>query len=203
MSETLRCVGVALLALGAYHLSSFTAGNDDVHSMVKEEAAQNAPHFTASKSHVLIQYCSSWSYRQTFHQVSSILQERAQEKLEVQGVAVPTPPEQRFAANVVFLLQLTLWGVLFAGEAVFNTFKMLVPGVLALALENKMVSFMVIWMVGNAISGKLLDTGEFEIQCDGKLIWSSLEEERLPTLADVMQAFSKSGVDLLKLVEQS
>ncbi|CAE8724340.1 unnamed protein product, partial [Polarella glacialis] len=62
------------------------------------------------------------------------------------------------------------------GESVCESLKVPVPGILVSAKQNMMMSFMVVWMVGNILSGSLLNTGAFEIQHGEQVIWSSLAE---------------------------
>ena len=40
--------------------------------------------------------------------------------------------------------------------------------------NNKMMSFMIVFFMGNMISGNLLSTGAFEIFVDDKLVFSKL-----------------------------
>mmetsp|Transcript_71696 Transcript_71696/g.126559 ORF Transcript_71696/g.126559 Transcript_71696/m.126559 type:complete len:100 (+) Transcript_71696:301-600(+) len=94
---------------------------------------------------------------------------------------------------------MALFGVMFAGEALFDAIKVPMPDIVATARENKMMSFMMIWMVGNMISGNLLNSGAFEIQHGDQVIWSSLEQKRLPNMQDLMTAFAKTGVEFIQL----
>eukprot|EP00440_Ansanella_granifera_P062980 gb/GFBE01068293.1/.p1 GENE.gb/GFBE01068293.1/~~gb/GFBE01068293.1/.p1 ORF type:complete len:123 (+),score=35.24 gb/GFBE01068293.1/:1-369(+) len=114
------------------------------------------------------------------------------------GKPYPAPPAMQFAASVVFMVQVALWAVLFVGEAIFDSLKIPLPGVVKNAQENKMMSFMTVWLVGNMISAQLVNTGAFEIHHGDQLIWSSLQEKRLPNMADLMQAFAKTGVEFMQ-----
>ena len=44
-----------------------------------------------------------------------------------------------------------------------------------------------------------LNTGAFEIQHGAKLVWSSLETKRLPTLVDLQPASEPIGVEFIQL----
>ena len=49
------------------------------------------------------------------------------------------------------------------------------------------------------LSAQLLGTGAFEIQHGAKLVWSSLETKRLPTMVDLQRASDQTGVEFIQL----
>uniref|UniRef100_A0A7S0AXM0 Uncharacterized protein n=1 Tax=Pyrodinium bahamense TaxID=73915 RepID=A0A7S0AXM0_9DINO len=126
-----------------------------------------------------------------------IINSRALENLEVRGAEYPPPADKVMAAQVVFYIQMALFGFVFMGENLFSAMKMAVPPLVAQVKENMFASFMFIWLVGNMIQGSLLSTGAFEIYHGNQLIWSSLQEKRLPNMEDLIKAFQKSGVEFM------
>lgn len=76
--------------------------------------------------------------------------------------------------------------------------NMPVPTLYTQVKENKFVAFMLIWLVGNMVQGSLLSTGAFEIYKGDRLIWSSLQESRLPNMGDIVQAFDSVGVQFME-----
>lgn len=126
-----------------------------------------------------------------------ILQSRALENLEVRGTEYPPPPNKKLAAQLIFYLQLALFGGIFLGEHLFTHFKVDPPSIFTSMKDNKFASFMGIWLVGNMIQGSLLSTGAFEIYHGEKLIWSSLKEGRLPNMGDIISVFGSSGVEFM------
>jgi len=115
--------------------------------------------------------------------------------LDIVGDNYPPPPDKVFIANIVFYIQITLFIGVFCIEAIFKHLEMPVPEVLQRVKDNKFAAFMMIWMLGNVIQGGLLNTGAFEVYNGKEKIWSSLEHHRLPTQHDLMEAFSKSGIE--------
>mmetsp|Transcript_4799 Transcript_4799/g.9825 ORF Transcript_4799/g.9825 Transcript_4799/m.9825 type:complete len:136 (-) Transcript_4799:92-499(-) len=132
-----------------------------------------------------------------------IIQNRALENLEVRGAEYPPPPDKVMASKVVFYLQLVLFALIFAGESSLTALKLPVPSIFGLVKENMFASFMFIWLVGNMVQGSLLSTGAFEIHHGDKLIWSSLEEHRLPNMGDLLHAFETTGVEFMKMQSDS
>lgn len=104
-----------------------------------------------------------------------------------------------FYSRVVFYVQMAAFMFVFLGESVLGTFKIEPPAFLNTLKDNKFASFMFIWLIGNMVQGSLLSTGAFEIHHGDQLIWSSLEEKRLPNMGDLLRAFEKTGVEFMKM----
>lgn len=131
-----------------------------------------------------------------------ILQQRALANLEIRGSEYPPPPEKQRMAQVAFYVQMGFFALVFAGEQICGALKVPVPSILVSARENTMMSFMMIWLVGNVVQGSLLNTGAFEIHHGDQLIWSSLEHKRLPNMKDLIDAFAKTGVEFMPFQAQ-
>mmetsp|Transcript_45413 Transcript_45413/g.144786 ORF Transcript_45413/g.144786 Transcript_45413/m.144786 type:complete len:135 (+) Transcript_45413:439-843(+) len=128
-----------------------------------------------------------------------IINSRALENLDVKGAEYPPPPDKVMAAQAVFYVQMVAFAMVFFGESLFSAMKMPVPGIFATIKENMFASFMLIWLVGNMVQSSLLSTGAFEIHHGDQLIWSSLEEKRLPNMGDLIKAFQKTGVEFMSM----
>lgn len=131
--------------------------------------------------------------------MSTILKERALTDLEVRGSPYPPPLMNQYLSNAVFALQLAAFAMLFGGDAICTAMKVPKPGFLSAMQENRMMAVMGIWLVGNMLSAQLLNTGAFEIQHGDKLVWSSHETKRLPTIVDLKRAFEQTGVEFIQL----
>lgn len=98
-------------------------------------------------------------------------------------------------------LQFAVISLIFGGNNIFQTLKVFpsqaVSDMVSTMSENKMMSFMGVWLLGNVIQGSLLSTGAFEIHHGDQLLWSSLEEKRLPNMGDLVTAFKSAGVELM------
>mmetsp|Transcript_91482 Transcript_91482/g.272983 ORF Transcript_91482/g.272983 Transcript_91482/m.272983 type:complete len:135 (-) Transcript_91482:78-482(-) len=132
-----------------------------------------------------------------------IINSRALENLEVRGAEYPPPADKVMFAKLASYLQMGTFGLIFFGEKLFSAANMPVPAIFATAKENMFASFMFVWMVGNMVQSSLLSTGAFEIHHGDKLIWSSLEEKRLPNMEDLIKAFQKTGVEFLSAQEDA
>lgn len=124
-----------------------------------------------------------------------ILESRALEELEVRGAEYPPEPQKVMYAQMVFYVQMGLFGLVFFGESLLSAASAGPLPLFDMVKENKFASFMFIWLMGNMVQANLLSTGAFEIQKGNKLIWSSLEEQRLPNMEDLVEAFGKVGVE--------
>lgn len=131
--------------------------------------------------------------------MSTILKERALSDLEVRGSPYPPPLMNQYLSNAAFALQLAAFAMLFGGDAICTVMKVPKPEFLSAMQENRMMAGMGIWLVGNMLSAQLLNTGAFEIQHGDKLVWSSLETKRLPTMVDLKRAFEQTGVEFIQL----
>jgi len=127
-----------------------------------------------------------------------ILQERALVDLEVRGQEYPPPPNNVMMSQVVFYFQMGLLALVLAGDKVLESFKMDPPAAWETVKNNKFAALMLIWFLGNSISQSLLKTSAFEIQHGDTLVWSSLQEGRLPNMGDLVRAFKATGVDFMR-----
>mmetsp|Transcript_16112 Transcript_16112/g.50644 ORF Transcript_16112/g.50644 Transcript_16112/m.50644 type:complete len:136 (-) Transcript_16112:86-493(-) len=131
-----------------------------------------------------------------------IINSRALENLEVRGSEYPPPPDKVLLAKLAFYAQLAVFGLIFAGDKLFSSLGVAPPPIFATAKENMFASFMFVWLVGNMVQSSLLSTGAFEIHHGDQLIWSSLEEKRLPSMEDLLAAFRKTGVEFLSSTQE-
>jgi selT/selW/selH-like putative selenoprotein len=127
-----------------------------------------------------------------------ILQSRALETLEVRGAEYPPDPDKVMYAQFVFYVQLGLFAFVFFGESLLAAAQIPSVPILGMVKDNKFASFMFIFLVGNMVQANLLSTGAFEIYKGKELIWSGLEEHRLPNMQDLVTAFGKVGVEFMQ-----
>jgi hypothetical protein len=74
----------------------------------------------------------------------------------------------------------------FFGEKMFEILGMPRPEFVQSMQNNKMGSCMGAWFLGNTVSQNLLNTGAFEVYYDGEVIFSKLEQKRLPNIPEIM-----------------
>lgn len=96
------------------------------------------------------------------------------------------------AATNVALSKLVGFGTMgavattFFGEKMFEILGMPRPEFVQSMQNNKMGSCMGAWFLGNTVSQNLLNTGAFEVYYDGEVIFSKLEQKRLPNIPEIM-----------------
>ena len=59
--------------------------------------------------------------------------------------------------------------------------------------ENKMTVFMFVW-IGNSIAQNMCATGAFEIQYNDELIFSKLQENRMPSIEEIVRILKSKGL---------
>jgi len=119
-----------------------------------------------------------------YNQISNLITTRADKPLEVKPTSYPASPLKQLIANIVSMVQMSMFMLLFANDKVL-------PEVLR---ENKMFAFFGIFMFGQMVSSTLLKTEAFEIYMGRKLVWSSLSNQRMPNLRDLVDGFQRVGV---------
>lgn len=62
--------------------------------------------------------------------------------------------------------------------------------------ENKWMSVMIIWLLGNAIGSNITNSNAFEIYLGETLIYSTLATGHLPTYPELVEALASHGVIL-------
>lgn len=110
----------------------------------------------------------------------------------------PTPPSMQMYAQCFQYLQMFLFLVVFAGEGVFVSMSLPVPPPVQAMSDNKMASFMFIWLIGNMVASTFLNSGAFEIHFQDKTIWSTLaNNKRMPTYMDIFNGCKRAGIPLM------
>jgi hypothetical protein len=121
-----------------------------------------------------------------YNQISNLIQTRADRSLDVRPVGYPAPPLMQLFGGMATMVQICLIALLFINDKVL-------PEAMR---QNKMMAFFAIFMVGNMIASTLTKTSAFEIYLGRKLVWSSLANERMPNLRDLMDGFQSAGVTI-------
>mmetsp|Transcript_8918 Transcript_8918/g.10201 ORF Transcript_8918/g.10201 Transcript_8918/m.10201 type:complete len:99 (+) Transcript_8918:567-863(+) len=63
--------------------------------------------------------------------------------------------------------------------------------------ENKMTVFLILFLM-SSFAQNLSNTGAFEISMNGKVLFSKLEQGRLPSLKEVSKIFEEYGIQRVK-----
>ena len=104
------------------------------------------------------------------------------------------PPSQQaqmtaYLTNIVWLSGILL---LFGGSFIFKTIGIEEPGMYVAMKENPVASFVCLFVI-NSVGASQLSTGAFEIKLNDIVIFSKLEQRRLPNLGDIVAALAAHG----------
>ena len=111
---------------------------------------------------------------------------------EVVGSNYPPPATNVALSKLVSFGTMGAVATTFFGEKMFEMLGMPRPEFVVSMQSNKMGSCMGAWFLGNTISQNLLNTGAFEVYYDGEVIFSKLEQNRLPNLPEIMNGLESA-----------
>lgn len=117
----------------------------------------------------------------------------------VRGENYPVPPSKQFLASCFQYFQLFLFFSVFFGDHLSKlVLQGSVPAPLQALCDNKMASFMFIWLIGNMVASSFMQSGAFEIYYHNKTVWSSLANgNRMPAYQDIMRGCKAAGLELM------
>jgi selT/selW/selH-like putative selenoprotein len=130
--------------------------------------------------------------RRTFLQAKKFLQDEFPLQVEVTGGNQPIEPIIQLLLNIISLLQLLTLACAIFGDKVFLGRD---PPLLYFKLKQYAFMWMaaIFWIVPSILN-KWIITGAFEVTVDGTLIFSKLEQGRLPTAADLTGPLIEMGL---------
>lgn len=114
-------------------------------------------------------------------------------QLQSHGMNHPPTPQNAMIAQFIGYAQMAGFGVLFFGSLIFQMMKMPEPDAVKWMSENKMNSFCLIFMMG-FMSTQLMATGAFEVYYNGNVIYSKLDDGRIPHVQDLVRNLQMYGV---------
>lgn len=117
--------------------------------------------------------------------MANLVQHRS--SLQVRGGEYPIPEYKARIATYISYVQLGIVGFLMAGNDQYLPVQV---------RDNKLVAGIVIWLLGNAVSSSVKNSGAFEIFLGQTKVWSTLEQGRLPTYPELIAAFHQQGINL-------
>lgn len=110
----------------------------------------------------------------------------------VEGANYPAPEPLGTIAQIMGTLQLMAMPFLFLGDSLLGaaTFPALIW-----IRENKMTVFFVIYLA-NIVAQNAAQTGAFEIIHNGKTVYSKLDTQRMPTIAQIVDGLKRTGLHM-------
>mmetsp|Transcript_38602 Transcript_38602/g.110960 ORF Transcript_38602/g.110960 Transcript_38602/m.110960 type:complete len:133 (+) Transcript_38602:289-687(+) len=119
---------------------------------------------------------------------------------KVTGDNLPPPPLVELLLKVLSFIQLAGLLVVILGRNAFSLIGMgnKVPHWYDSVERNGVQLAILVYLLLPQILSKYLVTGAFEIELDGKTIFSKLETGRLPALADLVEPLVSAGLKYVK-----
>mmetsp|Transcript_38764 Transcript_38764/g.106794 ORF Transcript_38764/g.106794 Transcript_38764/m.106794 type:complete len:125 (-) Transcript_38764:83-457(-) len=121
-----------------------------------------------------------------YNQIAQIVHERASVPLKMVPAGYPAPKMMQFVATIVGMMQ----GFLIVAFLVNDKFM---PPALR---ENKMMVLFGVFFGGSMVASALTKTDAFEIYVGNRLLFSKLQQHRMPNIKDLVNGFQAVGVTL-------
>jgi len=102
--------------------------------------------------------------------------------LKIEGDNFPATPLRRLISALVFYIKMPLILILVTGTKFFEVSGIAVPEWYAGAQENKLMTIVGLFFIGNMVETSMLSSGAFEITVNGEPVWSKMETGYLPSL---------------------
>merc|ERR1712050_99470 len=102
------------------------------------------------------------------------------------------PPSLQMFASFVQSLQLLGFAIIFFGDQIFAALGITPPAWHKKVQENKMMSVVTLFMANN-IAHNMLATGAFEIEYNGRLVFSKLDAKCMPTFDEIVSGLHNAG----------
>ncbi|XP_057858808.2 selT-like protein [Cryptomeria japonica] len=141
---------------------------------------------------VHISFCSSCSYRSTALTMKKML-EIAFPGVDVVLSNYPPPLPKRMLSKLVPGLQIGSIVFVVAGDHIFPRLGYMVPPPWYYTLKQKRFGVIATtWLLGNALQSFLQNTGAFEVECNGELVFSKLRENKFPSELELRLLIARS-----------
>jgi len=114
-------------------------------------------------------------------------------QLQSHGMNHPPTEQNTQIAQLIGYAQMAGFGLLFFGSFIFQALKMEEPAPVKWMSNHKMNAFCLVFMMG-FMSTQLMATGAFEVYYNGQLVFSKLNEGRIPHVNDLVRNLQLHGV---------
>jgi selT/selW/selH-like putative selenoprotein len=111
--------------------------------------------------------------------------------LDVEEKEYPLPPFKKFFSKFTFFTQISISFLIFGGQKYKDKLTMIPPGVFDTLEKNKWVVMIGNFLLHQWLNRYLSSTGAFEVYYKGKLIFSKLASNRLPSELDLHRQLKK------------
>jgi len=88
-------------------------------------------------------------------------------------------------------VQMIVIALAVGGDSLFSALRVPPPSFYPPLKENRWAAGAGAWMMGNILSANLLNTGAFEIKYGERMVFSKLEQGRMPSVGEVLAGLEK------------
>ena len=145
-----------------------------------------------SITEIKIQFCQSWSYVGAFKQVKERL-ESVFEDVRVVPENYPLKNPRKAIYNLTIAIGIFLSVIILISDSLKPKKEIyIISDLLDVFIENKGGIILIIFFTGFFIGMFIKNVGAFEIFCDDKLIWSTIENKgEMPNLLEIVKRIQR------------
>lgn len=114
---------------------------------------------------------------------------------KIKGENYPPPQFAMYIQQIYSMVQLFALMCVFFGDSIWNMLLGGTPQWYIDMKQNPTAVFVMIFFVAPSLINSFTTTGAFEVELDGKLIYSKIETGRLPTGLDMITALTNAGLE--------
>ena len=175
--------GIKLYLLFAFILIESISQNPNQKS-IKKKILRNAKSMTQIK----IQFCQSWSFVGYFQEVKKQLELRYQD-VEVIQEKYPLKNPRKMIYNIMIGIEVIIISIILLSDFIKPKIEKYVSiDFINLFNENKIAKVSMVFLMGQYIGQIINNAGAFEVFCDDKLIWSTIDHNGIkPNLSTIVR----------------
>ena len=153
-------------------------------SAYKQKILRNSESITKIK----IQFCQSWSFVGYFQEVKQQLEYRYKD-VQVIPEQYPLKNPRKLIYNLMIILEIIIIIIIALSDFIKPKIEQyVIPDLINLFNENKLAKIAMVFLMGQYIGQIISNAGAFEVFCDDKLIWSTIEHNGIkPNLSTIIR----------------
>ena len=153
-------------------------------SAYKQKILRNSESITKIK----IQFCQSWSFVGYFQEVKQQLEYRYKD-VQVIPEQYPLKNPRKLIYNLMITLEIIIIIIIALSDFIKPKIEQyVIPDLINLFNENKLAKIAMVFLMGQYIGQIISNAGAFEVFCDDKLIWSTIEHNGIkPNLSTIIR----------------
>ena len=165
-------------------IESISQQPNESNQSYKKKILRNAESITEIK----IQFCQSWSFVGYFQEVKQQLEYRYQD-VRVIPEKYPLKNPRKLIYNIMISLEVIIIITILLSDFIKEKIeRYVIPDIINLFNENKFAKIAMVILMGQYLGQIINNAGAFEVFCDDKLIWSTIEHNGIkPNLSTIIR----------------